>query len=81
MADTAAALLASRLDLVRARMKAASVDVLVVRATDAFLNEYVPDALSTRRWLTGFTGSMGDAIVTADALHLMVDGRYTLQAA
>ncbi len=71
----------SRLALVRAQMKAVGVDVLVVRATDAFLNEYVPDELSTRRWLTGFTGSMGDAVVTADALYLLVDGRYTLQAA
>ena len=80
MADIASLRLASHLALVRTRMQAAGVDVLVVRATDAFLNEYVPDALSTRRWLTGFTGSMGDAVVTADALHLMVDGRYTLQA-
>jgi Xaa-Pro aminopeptidase len=61
-------------------MRALGVDVLVVRSTDPYLNEYVPDALSTRRWLTGFTGSMGDAVVTADALHLVVDGRYTLQA-
>ncbi len=62
-------------------MREVGVDVLVVRSTDPYLNEYVPDALSTRRWLTGFTGSMGDAVVTADALHLVVDGRYTLQAA
>lgn len=77
MADS---LHASRLDLLRAWMGKAGVDVLVVRATDTFLNEYVPDVLSTRQWLTGFTGSMGDAVVTTDALHLMVDGRYTLQA-
>jgi Xaa-Pro aminopeptidase len=70
----------ARLDLVRAAMRDAGVDVLVVRATDGYLNEYVPDDQSTRRWLTGFTGSMGDAVVTADALHLVVDGRYTLQA-
>ncbi|MDP2340841.1 MAG: M24 family metallopeptidase [Deltaproteobacteria bacterium] len=71
----------SRLEQVRARMKAVAVDVLVVRSTDRFLNEYVPDEESTRLWLTGFSGSMGDAVVTADALHLIVDGRYTLQAA
>lgn len=70
----------SRLDVVRSHMAAAGVDVLVVRATDGYLNEYVPDDESTRLWATGFTGSMGDAIVTADALHLVVDGRYTLQA-
>ncbi len=59
---------------------AAHVDVLVVRATDRWLNEYVPDDQSTRQWLTGFTGSMGDAVVTAKELHVVVDGRYTLQA-
>ena len=70
----------SRLDVVRQRMKEAGVDALVVRSTDRYLNEYVPDDESTRRWLTGFTGSMGDAVLTPDALHLVVDGRYTLQA-
>lgn len=72
--------LTARLARVRARMAEVGVDVLVVRSTDTFLNEYVPDAVSTRRWLTGFTGSMGDAVVTSTALHLVVDGRYTLQA-
>ncbi len=61
-------------------MQQRGVDVLLVRSTDRFLNEYVPDDESTRLWLTGFSGSMGDALVTADALHLIVDGRYTLQA-
>ena len=72
--------LSTRLAQVRVRMVEVGVDVLVVRATDAFLNEYVPDAVSTRRWLTGFTGSMGDAVITPSVLHLVVDGRYTLQA-
>ncbi|MBM4282466.1 MAG: M24 family metallopeptidase [Deltaproteobacteria bacterium] len=70
----------SRLGLVRARFKERGVDVLLVRATDRYLNEYVPDDESTRLWLTGFSGSAGDALVFADALHLFVDGRYTLQA-
>jgi Xaa-Pro aminopeptidase len=79
MVDAAALL--SRLALVRARMKERGVDVLLVRATDRYLNEYVPDDESTRLWLTGFTGSAGDALVFPDVLHLIVDGRYTLQAA
>ncbi len=28
------------------------------------------------RWLTGFTGSAGDVVLTADALVLLTDGRY-----
>ena len=33
-----------------------------------------------RRWLTGFTGSAGVAIVTEKGSSLFVDGRYILQA-
>jgi Xaa-Pro aminopeptidase len=81
VADVAVSASASRLDLVRARLKELGVDVLLVRATDRYLNEYVPDDESTRLWLTGFTGSAGDALLWPAALHLVVDGRYTLQAA
>jgi len=69
-----------RLRRVRELMTEASVDVLVVRATDRYLNEYVPAAESLRLWLTGFTGSTGDALVTADGAFVFVDGRYYLQA-
>lgn len=72
--------LAERLALVRARMRDASVDALLVRSTDRYLNEYVPLEDSLRTWLTGFTGSMGEALVTHDAAFLAVDGRYWLQA-
>jgi Xaa-Pro aminopeptidase len=74
------AVLAHRLQQVRVRMTERGVDVLLVRATDRYLNEYVPDDESTRLWLTGFSGSAGDALVFSEALHLIVDGRYTLQA-
>lgn len=72
--------LAERLTLVRARMRDAGVDALLVRSTDRYLNEYVPLEDSLRTWLTGFTGSMGEALVTHDAAFLAVDGRYWLQA-
>ena len=31
---------------------------------------------STRRWLSGFTGSNGDVVVTPDRVVLVTDGRY-----
>src|SRR5262245_4929685 len=71
---------AARLAKVRAAFAAHGVDAVLVRATDRFLNEYVPRAESTRVWLTGFTGSAGDALVTRDRGLLFVDGRYGLQA-
>ncbi len=74
------AILADRLDRVRARMSSMGVDACLVRSTDRFLNEYVPVAESARVWLTGYTGSTGEALVTADRAWLAVDGRYWLQA-
>ena len=44
------------------------------------MNEYVPTDESARVWITGFTGSMGEALITADAAFLAVDGRYWIQA-
>ncbi len=69
-----------RLAALRALMRAADLDAYVVRATDGYLNEYVPIDESLRAALTGFTGSMGDAVITAHQAWLVVDGRYTLQA-
>lgn len=72
--------IAERLRALRERMRGAGVDAVVVRSTDRYLNEYVPIDESTRAFITGFTGSMGDALVTRDRALLFVDGRYTLQA-
>src|SRR5688572_2646109 len=69
-----------RLAALRALMAQDGLDALLVRSTDKFLNEYVPLEESTRAWLTGFTGSMGDALVTRDRAWVAVDGRYYLQA-
>jgi Xaa-Pro aminopeptidase len=69
-----------RLKAVRRQMDKMGVDVLVVRSADRFLNEYVPKEESARIWLTGFTGSMGEAVVTKDMAFLCVDGRYWIQA-
>jgi Xaa-Pro aminopeptidase len=61
-------------------MKAMGVEAALVRSTDRYLNEYVPTEESARAWLTGFTGSMGEALVTPERAFLAVDGRYWLQA-
>ena len=69
-----------RVERVRALMRERKLDLVLVRSTDRFLNEYVPRDESTRRWLTGFTGSMGEALVALDEAWVFVDGRYYLQA-
>lgn len=72
--------LADRLDRTRDQMTEMGVDVMLIRSTDRYLNEYVPADESTRVWLTGFTGSTGDALITHDRAFLAVDGRYWLRA-
>ena len=69
-----------RLEDLRAAMASEKLDLYVVRATDRFLNEYVPSDESTRIWLSGFQGSTGDGLVGAAAAWMFVDGRYDLQA-
>lgn len=72
--------IAERLSKLRALMRARGVDAVVVRGTDAHLNEYVPESESLRVFITGFTGSMGDTVITRDRAILFIDGRYVLQA-
>lgn len=71
---------ADRLTRLRALMASKHIDAVLVRSTDAYLNEYVPTEESLRVFITGFTGSMGDALITKERAILVVDGRYDLQA-
>lgn len=53
----------------------------IVPRADEHQGEYVPGHLARLAWLTGFTGSAGNAVVLADKAALIVDGRYTIQSA
>lgn len=65
---------------VQALLKDRGLAALLVRSTDRYFNEYVPKSMSVRAKITGFDGSVGDAIITKTGAHLFVDGRYSLQA-
>lgn len=71
---------AERIAAVRAMFELWGVDAIAVPRSDEYLSEYVPDSAERLAWLTGFTGSAGLVLVTADSAHLFVDGRYTAQA-
>ncbi|MDH3681505.1 MAG: Xaa-Pro peptidase family protein [Acidimicrobiia bacterium] len=60
---------ASRAELVRDALDRVGVDLLVVTKP------------ANVRWLTGFTGSNGQLVVTADELIAITDGRYREQIA
>jgi Xaa-Pro aminopeptidase len=61
-------------------MQRAKVDAFLVPRADAHQGEYVNDHDARLSWLTSFTGSAGECIVTATSATMLVDGRYTLQA-
>jgi len=70
----------AKLTLLRARMKEAGVDAVVVGSGDAHQSEYVCDRDMRRAFISEFTGSAGTALVLADSALLWTDGRYFLQA-
>ena len=61
-------------------MQAAGLDAYVVPSSDPHLSEYLPGRWQSRVWLSGFTGSVGTLVVTADFAGLWADGRYWSQA-
>jgi Xaa-Pro aminopeptidase len=69
-----------RVKLLRRELKARELDGFLVPHSDEHQNEFLPPSAERLRWLTGFTGSAGTAIVLENAAALFVDGRYTLQA-
>lgn len=70
-----------RLDALRAKMQQAGVAATIIPQTDAHQSEYLAEHWQVRQWLSGFTGSAGSLVVTADAALLWTDSRYFLQAA
>ncbi len=68
-----------RLARLRKAMAEAGVDAFLVPRTDMYRGENVAPCDERLRWLTGFTGSAGLAIITADDAAVFADGRYTLQ--
>ena len=54
---------------------------IIVPSADPHLSEYLPEYWQARQWLTGFTGSVGTLVVTADFAGLWTDSRYWVHAA
>ena len=69
-----------KLTLLRRRMRAQRLAAYLVPSTDPHQSEYVPACWQRRQWLSGFTGSAGDLVVTENAAGLWTDGRYFVQA-
>ncbi|WP_175886538.1 aminopeptidase P family protein [Burkholderia sp. BCC0044] len=70
----------ARLALLRGAMARENLAAYLVPSADPHLSEYLPERWQARRWLSGFTGSVGTLVVTADFAGLWVDSRYWVQA-
>jgi Xaa-Pro aminopeptidase len=71
----------TRLAAFRAELKRQGLDGFIIPRHDEFQGEYVAPYAERLRWLTGFSGSWGMAIVLEERAAMFVDGRYTVQAA
>jgi len=69
-----------RLGEFRRVMQDNGVHACLILSADPHLSEYLPQYWMIRKWLTGFTGSVGTVVVTQDHAHLWVDSRYWVQA-
>lgn len=69
-----------RLQALREEMKKRSIDIYVVPTSDFHESEYVGEHFKARRFITGFTGSAGTAVITLTEAGLWTDGRYFVQA-
>src|SRR6202044_277027 len=72
---------ASALSALRQELVRQGLDGFIVPRADEYLGEYVPPSAERLAWLTGFTGSAGLAVVTAQEAAVFTDGRYVLQLA
>ncbi len=69
-----------RIRELRALMARSHIDAYLVPRADEHQGEYVPPSAERLKWITGFSGSAGLAIIAKKAAVLFIDGRYTVQA-
>lgn len=70
-----------RLAALRFYMQEKGIHAFIIPSTDSHLSEYPASHWESRKWISGFTGSAGTAVITADKAALWTDSRYFLQAA
>ena len=69
-----------KVEALRRLMQREGISAFITPSTDPHAGEYVPERWKSRRWISGFTGSAGTAVVTLDQAALWTDSRYFIQA-
>ncbi len=70
----------TKLKALRQLMKRHRIQAYLIPSADPHQSEYVPECWKRRQFVTGFTGSAGDVVVTLNKAGLWTDSRYHLQA-
>ena len=61
-------------------MAESGIDAYIIPSSDPHISEYVPERYKSIQFLSGFTGSAGTLVITADFAGLWTDFRYFEQA-
>lgn len=69
-----------KINALRREMQQQHIDAYLIPSSDPHISEYLPDRFKTIAWFSGFTGSAGTLLVTADFAGLWTDSRYFVQA-
>lgn len=69
-----------KLALLRKKMQEEGIDACYVPTADPHMSEYVASCWQSRAWISGFSGSAGQALIMKDKAKLWTDGRYFIQA-
>lgn len=70
----------ARIAALRNLMSERGIDAYLIPTADYHGSEYVDGYFKSRRFITGFTGSAGTAVITMKEAGLWTDGRYFVQA-
>lgn len=69
-----------RIRKLRAEIKKHDLDYFLIPSKDEFQNEYLPEHLNRLKFISGFTGSNGIALISETDALFFTDSRYLLQA-
>lgn len=69
-----------RIANLRSLMAEKGIDAYVVPTADFHQSEYVGEHFKSRKFITGFSGSYGTAVIMQEDAGLWTDGRYFFQA-
>ena len=65
---------------IRQLMEKDNISAVIIPSSDPHQSEYLAEHWQARKWLTGFSGSAGMAVITKDHAILWTDFRYYIQA-